>query len=30
VAQAGVEREVGVPKNMAPLKQSECDGFHDV
>ena len=30
LAQAGVEREVGVPKNMAPLKQSECDGFHDV
>jgi hypothetical protein len=29
-AQAGVEREVTVPKNMAPPGRSNSAGFHDI
>ncbi len=29
-AKEGVEREVKVPKNMAPPRHSEAEGFHDV
>jgi hypothetical protein len=29
-AQEGVEREVVVPKNMAPPRHSEAIGFHDI
>jgi hypothetical protein len=30
VAQEGVEREVTVPKNMAPPLHAEAAGFHDI
>lgn len=29
-AKEGVEREVVVPKNMAPSPHSETEGFHDI